>query len=139
MTEHILHASQVVPRPIDEVFDFFARPQNLARITPGGMSFDMRSDDVGMREGLEIEYRIRPLLGVPMTWRSRIDRYAPPRSFEDVQLSGPYRSWHHRHTFSEVADGTLVQDEVTYELPFGMLGDIAHDLVVRHELEWIFK
>jgi NADH dehydrogenase len=37
-----------------------------------------------------------------------------------------------------VDGGTLMTDEVEYELPFGPLGDIAHRLVVRAELERIF-
>ena len=89
MSTHRLHASQLVARPIEEVFAFFSRPENLARITPPGMGFDRLSDDTEMRAGLEIDYRIRPLLGIPMRWRSRIDEYEPPFSFTDVQLRGP--------------------------------------------------
>ena len=67
MTKHTLSASQFIARPIDEVFAFFAEPRNLARITPSTMSFEFLSDDFDMREGLEIAYRLKPLLGVPHT------------------------------------------------------------------------
>ena len=103
------------------------------------MGFDLRSGDQEMRDGLEIEYRIKPVLGIPMTWRSRIQNYDPPRSFEDIQTKGPYKSWRHRHKFTAVDGGTLVEDEVTYQLPVGLLGNLANRLVVRHELEWIFN
>lgn len=139
MRTHRLHASQVVQRPIDEVFAFFSRPENLARITPPAMGFDRLTDDAEMRSGLEIDYRIRPLLGIPMRWRTRIDSYDPPTSFSDVQLRGPYRRWEHRHTFREVAGGTLIEDDVTYELPLGLLGALAHRLVVRSQLLEIFQ
>ena len=139
MTTYKLEASQLVPRPIDEVFAFFSRAENLGRITPGGMGFDLRSDGHDMRDGLELEYRIRPLLGIPMTWRSRISNYNPPHGFQDIQVAGPYRHWQHVHTFTPVDGGTLVADEVTYDLPLGVMGDIAHGLSVRHELEWIFR
>ena len=139
MTTYRLEATQLVPKPIEEVFDFFSRPINLARLTPGRMGFELRSTDVEMRDGLEIEYRIRPLLGIPMTWRSRIQAFDAPHGFEDMQLAGPYKRWEHRHSFEPVAGGTLVKDEVTYELPLGPLGNLANGLVVRHELEWIFR
>ena len=58
MTTHRLHASLLIERPLDEVFDFFTRPENLARITPRSMGFEMRSADTEMRDGLEIEYRV---------------------------------------------------------------------------------
>jgi uncharacterized protein YbjT (DUF2867 family)/ligand-binding SRPBCC domain-containing protein len=139
MTAHTLRSKLFVPRPLDETFEFFARPENLGRITPDSMGFDLRSLDREMRDGLEIEYRIKPVLGIAMTWRSRIQTYDPPRSFEDIQTKGPYKSWRHRHEFTAVDGGTLVEDEVTYQLPVGLLGNLANRLVVRHELEWIFN
>jgi len=138
MSTHRLSASQFVARPIDEVFDFFARPENLGRITPASMGFEFLTDDREMRDGLEIRYRIRPLLGIPMTWTTRITGFEPPRRFSDVQLSGPYRRWEHSHTFETVPGGTVVHDEITYEVPLGPLGDLANVLVVRTELGRIF-
>ncbi len=103
------------------------------------MGFEFRSDDFAMREGLVIDYRLRPHLGIPTGWRTRIDSYDPPHGFSDVQLRGPYRRWEHRHTFTALEGGTQVDDEVTYELPLGPLGAIAHRLLVRPELERIFR
>ena len=139
MGTHRLAASQTIDRPIEEVFAFFSRPDNLARITPAAMGFEQLSTDLETRAGLEIDHRIRPVLGIPMLWRSRIESYDPPRSFVDRQVQGPYRRWEHRHTFTAVEGGTRIDDEVTYELPFGPLGDIAHALVVRNQLLDIFR
>src|SRR5690349_17698361 len=131
MTTHRLVASQTIDRPIDEVFAFFSRPENLGRITPPAMGFEQVSSDLQMRAGLEIEHRIRPLLGIPMLWRSRIEAYDPPHSFVDRQVKGPYRRWEHHHTFTSTDDGgTRIDDEVTYELPLGPLGNLAHAAVV---------
>jgi uncharacterized protein YbjT (DUF2867 family)/ligand-binding SRPBCC domain-containing protein len=139
MTTHQLLASQTIDRPLDEVFAFFAKPENLGRITPASMRFEQRSTDIDMRAGLEIEHRIRPLLGIPMTWRSTIEAFDPPHSFIDVQSSGPYRSWRHRHVFTAVAGGTRIDDEVRYALPLGALGGLAHRLVIREQLLEIFR
>jgi len=139
MATHTLRARQVVPRPIEEVFGFFAEPRNLARITPQGMGFEFLTDDFEMRDGLEIEYRLRPLLGVPAKWRTRIADFDPPHGFVDLQISGPYRRWVHRHSFRSVPTGTLVEDTIEYEMPLGPLGMLGHRWLVRDELERIFR
>ena len=141
MTTHRLVARQLVPRPLDEVFPFFATPQNLARLTPPAMRFEFRSDDLDMRVGLEIDYRLQPLPLVPVSvgWQTRIKGYHPPSFFSDVQARGPYRSWDHRHSFEAVDGGTLVRDEVEYELPLGPLGSAAHRLAVRSQLAEVFR
>ena len=89
--------------------------------------------------GQRLEHRIRPLLGIPVAWRSHITRWDPPHAFEDVQERGPYRHWTHRHMFTAVDGGTRVDDEITYALPLGPLGDVVHSLVVRDQLLEIFR
>ena len=139
MSVHRLHASQYIARPIDEVFAFFAEPRNLARITPEEMQFEFLTDDFDMREGLRIGYRLRPLPGIPARWRTNITEFDRPNHFTDVQEAGPYKRWEHRHTFRAAAGGTIVDDEIEYELPLGPLGEIAHRWLVRNELRRIFR
>lgn len=139
MTTHSLTASQLIARPLDEVFAFFAQPRNLARITPRSMDLRFLTEERPMSEGLRIDYRMKPLLRVPVTWKTRIEAWSPPHSFRDVQVSGPYRSWEHEHRFEAVPGGTLVHDEIRYALPFGPLGDVANAIAVRSELERIFR
>ena len=59
--------------------------------------------------------------------------------FVDAQLSGPYALWHHTHEFAaDGHDGTVMRDVVRYALPLWPLGELAHALVVRRDLERIF-
>ncbi len=139
MSTHRLVARQFIPRPVDDVFAFFAKPENLSRLTPSSMRFEFLTDDREMREGLQIDYRLRPLLGIPVGWRTRITSYNPPYGFEDTQLRGPYAKWEHRHTFKPVAGGTLMTDSVDYAAPFGPLGDLVNRFVIRDELARIFR
>jgi len=74
---------------------------------------------------------------VPFRWRTVFRLWEPPLCFVDEQESGPYRSWVHRHEFSDLGDGTLVRDRVQYELPWFPLGELAHP-VVRRKLDHIF-
>ncbi|HET7520500.1 MAG TPA: NAD(P)H-binding protein [Candidatus Limnocylindria bacterium] len=134
------HLSTVttVPRPLDHVFAFFSMPENLGRITPPELAFELTSTDTRMRKGLRIDYKIRPILGLPARWQTLITGYEQPHRFVDIQLRGPYRQWEHEHTFTPLGGATQVQDDVTYQLPLGRLGDLFHDRLVRTALERIW-
>ena len=138
MKTHVLEREQVVPRPLDEVFAFFADPANLEALTPAFLHFRILTPPSScMETGSVFEYRLR-LFGIPLRWKSRIDAYDPPRSFTDVQLEGPYASWVHLHEFRPVPEGVLVRDTVRYALGRGPLGAVAHTLFVRRSLGRIF-
>jgi hypothetical protein len=135
---HVLERATELEAPVSEVFPFFQDPRNLAEITPKWMSFEVvHIDDGGMRAGFKIAYRIK-WMGVSLRWITRIKEYDPPHRFLDVQAKGPYKVWRHEHTFEETASGTRMRDLVQYELPFGILGDVAHRLIVRRQLRRIF-
>ena len=137
---HKLTTSQVLVLPREQAFAFFEDPRNLFDITPDWLSFVMKDRDAktAMFEGAEFDYTIR-WFGIPIPWKSRIAGYRPPEQFTDIQITGPYRSWNHLHTFEEAPDGTLMNDTVTYQLPFGSLGNLVHALTVRRQLEDIFR
>jgi ligand-binding SRPBCC domain-containing protein len=127
-----------VPRRLQETFEFFARPENLPRITPAWLGFRILTPPpLRMAQGLTIDYTVRAL-GLRHHWRSLISEYDPPHGFRDVQVIGPYRSWDHRHRFRRQDGGTLIEDVVVYELPLGPLGLLLHRVAVRRQLEAIF-
>lgn len=130
-----LNYSVTLPRPREEVFDFFANAENLELLTPPWLHFSILSPlPVEMKLGAMLEYRIR-LRGIPLTWVSQITQWGPPFQFEDIQVRGPYRKWVHRHFFEETANGTLAIDDVQYGVPGGAIVD---KLFVAGELRRIF-
>src|SRR5262249_37322421 len=105
-----LSAALVVPGPIDDVFAFFADAGHLEAITPPWLRFRvLRVAPPAVRRGTLIDYALR-LHGLPLRWRSEISAWEPPHRFVDEQRRGPYRRWHHEHTFRAVAGGTEVRD-----------------------------
>ena len=138
MAIYTLKREQFVPRPLEEVFEFFSDARNLEYITPPWLNFQILTPSpIEIVPGTLLDYRLR-WHGLPIAWRTKIVGWNPPRSFVDVQLKGPYRLWHHTHSFAAVSGGTNMVDVVNYELPLGFLGSIAHRLGVRRDLERVF-
>jgi ligand-binding SRPBCC domain-containing protein len=139
MALHVLTREQHLPAPPEEVFAFFGEAMNLEAITPPWLGFRVVTPGpIAMVPGTLIEYRLR-LHGMPLRSRTRIAVWDPPRRFVDVQLSGPYRVWHHTHEFEPAAaGGTLMRDIVRYAMPYGPVGALAQRLLVARDLERIF-
>ena len=137
-SERTLVREQFFPNPIDVVFEPFSRAENLQAITPPWLHFRIASElPLEMREGALIEYRLS-FHGVPVRWRTEIVAWDPPHRFVDLALKSPFALWHHTHTFEEVVGGTLARDIVRYRVGFGPLGELAHALIVGHDLKRIF-
>lgn len=137
MKLHTLTRQQFLDRPPDAVFPFFADARNLEAITPPLLGFRVVTEGpIEMRVGALIQYRLT-LRGLSVDWLTRIEEWEPGVRFADLQLAGPYRLWHHMHTFEERDGGTLIRDVVRYALPAWPLGELAAPLV-RRELAAIF-
>lgn len=136
---HRLERVQVIPASRARVFEFFSAAENLERLTPPFLKFQILSQlPIAMKRGQHIEYRIA-LGGLPMKWLTEISVWEPNERFVDEQLRGPYRYWHHLHEFRDVEGGTEMRDVVHYELPLGPLGLVAHALVIQRLLTRIFE
>lgn len=134
-----LSRAQVVPADLESVWEFFATPKNLNRLTPPEMHFAILSGaNEPMYAGQLIEYRIRLMPGLIVHWLTEIIHIEPKRRFIDEQRFGPYKLWYHEHRFEPTPEGTRIEDHVTYALPFGPVGELAHALWVRRQLEHIF-
>ncbi len=130
-----LEADQWVPRPIEEVFEFFSDAYNLECLTPSLLRFKVLTPaPIDMHPGTLIDYKLR-VHGVPLRWRTEITEWDPPHSFVDTQLKGPYTLWHHTHRFESVNGGTRCTDTVLYRV-FG--GRLIQSLFVGRDVEAIF-
>lgn len=137
---HQLQRQQQLNCDIKTAWKFFSSANNLSEITPKDMNFVVRTQlsDDEIYEGMLIDYYVSPLLGIKLKWQTEITEVNFQKSFTDFQKKGPFKLWNHFHEFILNDKGVLMIDTVSYELPFGFLGEIAHSVMVKKKLEQIF-
>ncbi len=131
---------QLVNIPIEQAWDYFSSPKNLEEITPEYLKFKILSDlPEKMYEGMIIQYKVTPLLGIPLNWTTEITHVREGEYFVDEQRFGPYSFWHHQHFFKELDENsTEMTDIVHYGVPFGILGRIFAQSLVDQKVKDIF-
>lgn len=140
MTLYQLHAKQLLPISKQEAWDFLSDPKNLKVITPDHMGFHILSGaDRNMYQGQIIQYIVKPFPMVSTKWITEITHVKDGEYFVDEQRFGPYALWHHKHFIKEIPGGVEMEDIVDYKLPMGFLGDLAHPIMVKKQLQKIFK
>ena len=136
-----LEKKQILPISIEEAWDYFSSPKNLAEITPDYMNFKVLTpahELENMYAGQIITYKVHPIFGIALRWTTEITQVEHGKFFIDEQRFGPYKFWHHQHHFERHDDGVLMTDIVHYMLPLGPLGWLVRKLFVERQLQGIF-
>lgn len=136
---HRLSLEQIIPAPLEKVWEYFCDPKNLNTITPPDMNFEiLDGGENPMYEGQLIEYRVEFVRGIRSRWLTEISHVRACEYFVDEQRMGPYRFWYHEHAFEEVSSGTLMKDRVSYAVPMGFMGDMLDRVWIAERLKGIF-
>ncbi len=141
MKTYQLKFEQKLPISLEQAWDFFSSPLNLAKITPDHMGFIITSDfkeGQKMYPGMIITYKVSPLLGIKLNWMTEITHVQDGKYFVDEQRFGPYALWHHQHHFEEIKGGVHMTDIINYAIPYGFIGRIANTILVEKEVRGIF-
>ncbi|MFD1014391.1 SRPBCC family protein [Winogradskyella rapida] len=140
MKIYTLHKKQKLPITMDQAWDFLSDPANLKIITPDYMGFHILSwADRPMFAGQIIQYIVTPVLGIKTKWVTEITHVKDHEYFVDEQRFGPYALWHHKHFIREIDGGVEMEDLIDYKLPLGVLGQLAHPILVQPKLNEIFE
>lgn len=140
MKIYTLHKKQNLPITLNQAWDFLSNPRNLKVITPDYMSFNILSGaDRPMFSGQIIQYIVTPVLGIKTKWVTEITHVVDKHYFVDEQRFGPYELWHHKHFIKEIDGGVEMEDIIDYKVPFGVLGQLVHPILVKPKLEEIFN
>lgn len=165
---HTFHSEQWLPYPLELVFAFFANPENLPRLMPtwqkarieeaafapppprplaADPALRLKSIAAGAGTRMTLSFRPFPYSPIRVPWEAEISEFVWNDHFCDIQLRGPFSYWRHCHRLQYETrvnvsgvpiHGTLVRDEVEYELPYGALGNLAHRLVIARQLRSTF-
>lgn len=136
---HTLIKETIIDRPLNEVFDFFSKAENLNEITPADMQFKILTPlPINIHKGTLIDYRIK-VNGIPFKWRTEITSWNPPYQFIDTQVKGPYSIWIHEHIFEERDGKTYMKDIVKFKSPGWILEPIIHTLFIEKKVKAIFN
>ena len=132
---------QIIRASAERAWGFFSDPRNLAKITPPDMGFIVKSElPPRVHPGMMIEYRVSPMLGIPMTWLTEIVQVRESTYFVDEQRVGPYAIWHLEHHFHDQDDGRIeMEDLVTSVLPLSPFSEVMHPFLVRPQLDKILS
>ena len=95
--------------------------------------------DRPMYQGQIIQYIVTPVLGIKTKWVTEITHMVKNEYFVDEQRFGPYALWHHKHFIKEIDGGVEMEDIIDYKIPFGILGQLVHPILVKPKLEEIFN
>jgi ligand-binding SRPBCC domain-containing protein len=134
-----LYYQQELPITLEQAWDFFSSPKNLNEITPPDFIFEFLSDiPPTMYPGLFIQYRVRPLLNIPILWTTEITHVVDKHYFVDEQRQGPYKIWHHEHHFKETEKGILMTDILHYDIGMSFLGIFIGKLLIDQKVKDIF-
>ena len=155
-----LHFADWVPVRVPQVFEFFSNPENLPRLMPPETQTKVEGyqlvppppspnhDPIANRKaagtGSIIDTTFRPFrwFSWRRKWTAAIVDFEWDHHFIDVQQKGPFKRWRHRHEFitdyRNGFNGTLVRDEIEYEVGFGPLGALANTLMIEREMRRIF-
>ena len=71
-------------------------------------------------------------LGVVQQLTSKITEFERPILLTDIQLKGAFKSFEHRHLFSQKDGIVTVIDQFDYTAPLGFLGKIADVLFLKN-------
>jgi len=127
-----------IAAPPSAVFAFHESPGALQRLTPPWEKVTVEEGGTSIRPGSRVVL-LTKLGPLPLRWVAIHREYDPPHLFADEQQSGPFARWYHRHhMLDDGAGGTILRDQVEYEVPFGALGRLLGGGLVRSKLTKMF-
>ncbi|MEM0951866.1 MAG: SRPBCC family protein [Cyanobacteria bacterium P01_H01_bin.74] len=150
MQRHFLKET-LISAPAKNVFDWHLDPEAFNLLVPPWEPVKLVSLSAPISEPGAIAVLEIKLLGIlPLQWVARHQNFQVPENpdspqeeavfqFQDVQESGPFAYWQHTHrVIAKPNHACLLQDDISYRLPLGLLGDCFGHWFVRQKIEKLF-
>ncbi len=123
----------------EKVFAFHELPDAFERLMPPWEKARIiqKADITKIGSRAIIEQKLFGL--IPSRWVAEHTKFEPPTMFEDIQISGPFSFWRHRHLILPHPDGASLRDEIEFKAPFGFLGTQLAPFLIIPKLEKMFE
>ena len=132
-------AKSKIDAPAAEVFRWHEEPGTLERLTPPWEPVELEQRPAGIQDGVRGVLRVG-LGPFKIRWVLEHRDYVEGRQFRDVQISGPFKSWQHTHSFLPDGDcASFLEDRIEYELPLGAIGALFGYWFIQRKLQRLFE
>lgn len=128
----------VIKASPERVFAFHELPDAIERLVPPweNVTVVQKADITKVGSRAILEPKIFSV--VPSRWVAEHTVYDPPHLFEDIQISGPFASWRHRHIIEPHPEGAILRDEIEFEPPMWFIGDLVAPFLIVPKIEKMF-
>ena len=141
MSTRTFRKRTAIPASAETLYRWHERPGAFQRLNPPWDPVEEveRTDGATpIADGVRVRLRV-PVGPFVTRWDLEHCDVVPGRQFRDVQRHGPFERWTHLHRTEPAGDGaSVLDDEITYELPLPPLGDLAGGWLAEETLERLF-
>ena len=123
---------------VERVFAFHEQPEVIKLLTPPWENARVIKSASISEIGAQAVIETRIIGPIKANWIAEHTVYDPPHRFEDIQVKGPFRSWHHAHVIEQHEGGAILRDKIEYELPLGFLGRAFAPILIQSRLQRLF-
>ena len=124
--------------PSSLVYDWHTRPGAFQRLVPPWESIQL-VNETGSFDQKKVTLRMKRW-GIPIRWVAKHVDVMPPDSFTDVQVTGPFSRWHHKHEFLPLSDTrTKMIDTIDYRLPLHRITTLTSNWLIRRDLNRMLR
>jgi ligand-binding SRPBCC domain-containing protein len=128
-----IQISELIPAPRQAVFEYLTDPKNLVDLLEPIVQVEVLND-VALKRGNEFHFNMTRF-GLTQSVRLRIEDVLLGSRMTYRQSEGLFVSWVHSMKFDDHDDrSTLVTDLVDYQVPFGILGYLTDDLLLKNDM-----
>jgi len=130
----VFESDVVVDAPPESAFEFLVRPANLLHVSPPDFKLKLLEAPERLHQGARFTFQ-GSKFGIPQKITNEVIAFEEGISFTDVQVSGPFARFEHRHAVELHGVGSRLVDRIEYEAPGGLVGLFLTNAKIREYLE----
>ncbi len=130
-----IHLTTFIAAPVERVFDL-CRSINLHKIsTTDTHERAVAGTTTGLiNEGETVTWQAKHLYKT-RRFTSKITLMQRPDVFIDKMISGDFKNFEHEHYFKSIENGTIMIDVLTFDSPYGLIGNLVDNFYLKKYLE----